>query len=244
MKNKESWKPGKFILTKKGLKASRDRKVVTIGSRFIADIQGKVYAEAIRSHARGLLLDVGCGSVPLYQFYRDYISDNICIDWVNSSHKTNYLDYEINLNNKIPLESNSFDTILATDVLEHLVNPECFWNEMARLLKEGGKIILAIPFMYWIHEPPHDYARYTEFQLTHFCQTNGLNVVSLEPYGGSVEVLLDIIAKHLSFSNILSFIHLIFSKAIRRLISGRKFYRKLTRRFPLGYLLIAEKKKI
>jgi SAM-dependent methyltransferase len=200
-----------------------------------------VYAQAIRTYARGLLLDLGCGSVPLYRFYRDYVTDNVCIDWAGTFHKTEHLDYECDLNREIPLPDHRFDTILATDVLEHIANPGGFWQEMARLLKPGGKIIVAVPFLYQVHEAPHDYARYTEYQLTRSCERHGLTVVSLEPYGGSVEVILDIIAKHLSFSKILSALHLAVSKFLSRLLAGRKVYKKIARRFPLGYVLISEK---
>jgi SAM-dependent methyltransferase len=243
VKNKETWKPGKFILTKQGLKASRDRREVSIGSRFICDIQAAVYERAIRRHARGVLLDLGCGKVPLYELYRDYVTENICVDWVETPHKSEYFDYEYDLNREIPLADNQFDTILATDVLEHIANPDCFWHEVARLVKPGGKVIIGAPFLYWLHEEPYDFARYSEYRLTLFCEQNGLTVVSLEAYGGSLEVVLDIIAKHLKFSRILSAVHLMMSKAVTRLFSGRKFINKTARRFPLGYCLVAEKPK-
>lgn len=69
MKNKESWFPSKFVRTERKYKASRNTKEVGIGSRFVADIQCSVYERALREHAHGLLLDLGCGRVPLYQIY-------------------------------------------------------------------------------------------------------------------------------------------------------------------------------
>lgn len=241
MKNKETWKPGKFVLTKYGLRASRDRQEVGIGSRFIGDIQAAVYERLIRTHARGILLDLGCGSVPLYELYRDYVTENICVDWAGTFHKSEHLDYEFDLNREIPLPDSRFDTILATDVLEHIADPGRFWQEAARLLKPGGKVLLGVPFLYQIHEAPYDFARYTEYRLTQFCEENRLTVVSLEPYGGSLEVVCDIIAKHLTFSIILSAVHLIVSKAVTGCFIGRMVFRKTARRFPLGYALVAEK---
>ena len=241
MRNREAWRPGRFLVTKKGLKASRDSRQVGLGSRFIGDLQGVEYARAIRSHARGLLLDLGCGNVPLYQFYRDLVTDNVCVDWVHTSHKSEHLDHECDLNQELPLPSGHFDTILATDVLEHIADPDRLWQEMSRLVRPGGKIILTVPFLYWIHEAPHDYARYTEFQLNRFCERHGLGVASLKACGGSVEAILDIIAKHLAFSRVLSAIHLGVSKGIVRLIAGREFYKRIARQFPLFYVLVAEK---
>lgn len=241
VKNKDAWKPGKFILTKHGLRASRDRREVGIGSRFIADIQAIVYELAIRTHTRGRLLDLGCGKVPLFELYRDYVTENICVDWAGSFHNSEHLDFEFDLNREIPLPDNQFDTILAADVLEHIANPDCFWHEMARLVKPGGKVILGVPFLYQLHEEPCDFARYSEYRLTMFCEQHGLEVVSLEAYGGSLEVIFDIIAKHLKFSRILSAVHLVVSKAISRFFMGKTFYKKIVRKFPLGYCLVAKK---
>lgn len=241
MKNKDLWTPSKFIKTKHGLKASRDVNHVAIGSRFVGDIQAAVYEHAIHMHACGVLLDLGCGNVPLYETYRDFVEEIICVDWEHSFHDNKYLDYVYDVNRKIPLPDNHFDTILTTDVLEHIAAPQQFWHEVARLLKPGGKVIMAVPFLYGIHEAPYDYARYTEYQISLACTQNGLKIIYLEPYGGSVEVILDIVAKHLKFSKLLSAIHLTVSKCLSRLLRGRQFYRKITRKFPLGYCLIAQK---
>ncbi len=225
-------------MTKHGCKASRD---VALSSRFIADILAKVYEALIKQHAHGLLLDLGCGKVPLYQVYKDYISDNICIDWANTLHKCPHLDYEFSLNQGIPLADEKFDTLLVTDVLEHISNPDLLWREMSRVLKPMGKLILGVPFLYRIHEAPHDYNRYTEYKLREFCESNGLTVIYLEPYGGSQEVMLDIIAKHIGFSKILSYLHLLFSKAFVSSIIGKKIFAKTSSKFPLGYCLVAQK---
>jgi len=199
LKNKHLWKPTKFVITGNGCRASRDPSQVWIGSRFVGDIAARVCEKVIKEHARGLLLDLGCGHVPLYEVYRNYVSNNVCIDWAGTWHKSPYLDYECDLNSLLPLPDGTFDTILLTDVLEHISNPRLLWNEMSRVLKPGGKIVCAVPFYYWLHEQPHDYFRYTEYALKMFCENNALAVLSLEPYGGAAEVLIDVVAKQLGF---------------------------------------------
>ena len=241
MKNEHLWKPGRFIPIGNRLIASRDRREVGVGSRFIGDIQAEVYARAIREHAKGSLLDIGCGRAPLYGLYKQYVNNIVCIDWADSPHDNLHLDYEFDINREIPLADNAFDTILATDVLEHLSNPDCFWRETARLLTVGGKIILGVPFLYHLHETPYDYARYSEYRLALFCRQNGLHILYLEPYGGSLEVLCDIIAKHVRFSMILSSVHLKASKALVRSFVGKFIFKKTAGQFPLGYCLVAKK---
>lgn len=241
MKNTQLWKPTKFIITRRGCRSSPEPNAVTIGSRFITGIVAKVYEKAIREYARGRLLDLGCGKVPLYYIYKDYVSENICIDWAKSGCKSPYVDIEADLNQGIPLNGEGFDTILATDLLEHLHAPDKIWKDMTRLLKPQGKIIIGVPFFYWIHEEPYDYYRYTEHRLRMFCDSNNLKVISLEPYGGPPEIIIDIIAKLISSHKFLSSVHLFLSNLFIKAFRRRKTLENSSRKWPLGYCLIAQK---
>ncbi len=62
---------------------------------------------------------------------------------------------------EIPLEDGSFDTVLMTEVLEHLEEPARGLAEAGRLLRPGGKLILTTPFMWPLHEEPRDFFRYS-----------------------------------------------------------------------------------
>ena len=115
------------------------------------------------------------------------------------------------------------------------------------LTRAGGKLVLGVPFLYWLHEVPHDYYRYTEFALRRFCQRSGLRVVELVPYGGLPEVLLDLISKDLNFFPRQLAVALRPLHAMASLLSKTKPIRKLSERtkssLPLGYVLSAEKSK-
>ncbi len=65
----------------------------------------------------------------------------------------------------IPFKDAAFDIVLCISVLEHLEEPAKAIEEMKRVLKPGGKIIVSVPFMYPIHESPGDYWRFTKFGL-------------------------------------------------------------------------------
>jgi SAM-dependent methyltransferase len=246
VKNSERWHPTKFISTARGLRASRDRKQLSIGSRFITDIVAQWYERAIRAHARGRLLDMGCGHVPLYGTYRDLVQENICIDWANSLHTRIHLDYELDLGGKLPFQDGSFDTVLLTDVLEHLPEPQDAMGEVGRILRWGGKLIIGVPFFYWIHEQPHDYHRYTEFALRRMCHLSGLSVVELEAYGGLPEVLCDLTSKGLEeLPRPLPALLRPFHTAASLLAAAWPVcqlagWSKLS--FPLGYVVVAEKR--
>jgi len=149
------------------------------------------------------------------------------------------VDVACDLNQPIPFVSNSFDTIVVSDVMEHLADYETVWSELARLLRPSGKLIVGVPFLYWLHEDPHDYFRPTEFALRRFCERHGLRVIVLEPYGGALDVVFDIVAKHLAVSTILARAFYWTGRATLPL--GRRLLARTERKFPLGYLLVAER---
>lgn len=238
MKNIDLWKPSKFVPTSKGWIPSPDRKEVGIGSRFVAAVQITNYISCIRTYASGKLLDLGCGKVPYYGIYRELVSENICVDWNDNQHLESALD----LNKELPFPDERFDTILCTDVLEHIINPSGLFAEMTRILQPGGNIILCVPFFYGLHEEPHDYYRYTEHCLRNFGDVNGLEILFLESYGGAPEIILDIFAKMLSSHLFLSALHLCLSLKFVRSRMGISISKWTKKRFPLGYCFVARKK--
>ena len=64
-----------------------------------------------------------------------------------------------------PFGDNEFDSILTTQVLEHVFTPEIFVAELNRVLKPGGKMLLTVPFVWDEHEEPFDFGRYSSFGL-------------------------------------------------------------------------------
>jgi SAM-dependent methyltransferase len=248
MKRQEEWRPSKFVAVNGRYRASRDPKEVAPASRLITDRLAVVYEAALREHARGALLDLGCGQVPLFGVYRDLVSDVTCVDWA-ARGEVSHLDLEADLNQPLTLPDGGFDTVLATDVFEHVSHPRRVFREISRLLRPEGTLIAGVPFLYWIHEEPHDYYRYTEFALRHLCKESGLKVSSVEPYGGAPEILFDTLAKTLSYGRL-------GTMAVGRWMAGgttllgqacgasavwRRVSRATARSFPLGYCLIAIK---
>ncbi len=241
MKHPELWRPSKFVPHRGGWRASRDPVEVGLGTRLTGDRVARVYHRVIEAHARGRLLDLGCGKVPLYGMYRDRVDEVVCVDWPETPHPSPHLDHQLDLNRELPLPDSAHDTILLTDVLEHIARPDVLWREMARLLAPAGRLIVTVPFLYWIHEAPHDHFRYTEHRLRLYCDDHGLELLELEPYGGSPEVLADLLAKHLGFSRVLSAVHSACARALLALPPVRALSRKTARKLPLGYWLVAGK---
>ena len=241
MKNPESWRPTKFVMSRQRLRASRNPEHVAPASWFIADVLAARYETLLRRHARGRLLDLGAGEVPLYGCYRGLVDTATCVDWSHTPHPCRHLDHQLDLNQPLPLGDAQYDTVLLTDVLEHVQRPAQLFGEIHRLLAPAGKLLLTVPFFYWIHEAPHDYARYTAFMLRRFSEDSGLSVEELEATGGSPEIFLDMLAKHLSWSDKLAQVQGRLARCALGLPGVAAASRYTSRWFPQGYVLVAQK---
>jgi SAM-dependent methyltransferase len=246
MKNPDQWQPGKFVIRNGHLRASRDGREVSAGSRLAADLVANAYERHVGAHARGRLVDLGCGKVPLYAAYRDLVTETVCVDWANSLHGGLHVDVACDLSQTLPFPDGRFDTVILSDVLEHVAEPQALWGEIARILDRNGKLLLNVPFMYGLHEQPHDYYRYTEFALRRFAASVGLQVLVLDRLGGAPEVLADIAAKTLLR---LPAIGARMAVAIQRCAAlfactsiGRKLSAATAEQLPLGYFLVARKR--
>ncbi len=238
MPNSQTWAATKAELHNGRWRASRDPAEVTVGSRIIGDILIDAYERLLRTHARGVLVDVGCGKAPYFGIYRGIVTKSVGVDWESSIHTSDQVDIKCDLNEKIALPDAFADTVLCTDVLEHLFEPQLAWNEIARILKPGGKAIIGVPFLYWIHEAPYDYHRYTSFALRKYATAAGLRVESLEAAGGLSQVLADLLCKSVRPGLLQSLVDRACRTALR--VSMRKNTRSDTP-FPLCYVLVVSK---
>ena len=135
---------------------------------------------------KGILLDLGCGEMP----YRHYILANssvtkyIGMDIENPIYQK---DTKPNLfwdGKKIPIEENSIDTIMATELFEHLPDIQSVLDEINRVLKPGGMLFFTVPFLWPLHDVPYDEYRYTPFALERHLKKAGLDSIEIKPYGG------------------------------------------------------------
>jgi SAM-dependent methyltransferase len=183
--------------------------------------------------------------VPLYGSYRRLVSSVTCVDWAHSPHARRHVDVEADLGAARPFADASFDTLILSDVLEHVAQPERLRREMARLLAPGGHAFVNVPFLYGIHEAPHDYYRYTEFALRRFAERAGLATRVLVAIGGSLHVFADLLAKHLARLPALGTPLAIGVQALVTALDGVAFGRRIAERsaahFPLGYFMVVER---
>lgn len=244
MKREDLWTPSKYVRLNGRLRASRDPNIVGIGSRLNVDRLGALFEEHLPTHCCGDLLDLGCGAVPLFGLYRPYAKSVTCVDWEGSLHTNPHIDLCCDLSQPLPLPSSGFDTVILSDVLEHLPNPDLLWDEMQRILRPDGKLILSVPFYYWLHEEPHDYYRYTRHALERYCRLHDFHVLIIVEVGGAPEILADIVAKlSMRFLGRTGRFVAIAVQRISSILDASRRWREFSKRsagsFPLGYFLVA-----
>jgi SAM-dependent methyltransferase len=241
MKAVEEWRPSKFVLEKGQLLPSDDPAELGIGSRIVAECMAAQYQLALQKYAHGRLLDLGCGKVPLYAVYRDLVDEAVCVDWQSGLHGSKHVDFFRDLNKDLELPANSFDTVILSDVLEHIRMPEKLIGQIHGLLRAGGVAILGVPFFYWIHEEPYDFFRYTKFALAAMAEEAGFEVCYLEETGGAPEILADLAGKLMSPVPIIQKSFVRCARMMRRTSIAKRLTARTRVRFPLGYLMVARK---
>ena len=246
MINIDDWAPSKFVFHRGHLRATRDTRELNVASRLIADLTARLYEEYIPACCRGKLIDLGCGKVPFFEAYRGYFDSVTCVDWPGSAHGSQFIDVAHDLTKPLPFPDQEFDTVLLSDVLEHIPEPQQLCNEMARILRPGGVCLMNTPFFYWLHEIPNDYYRFTEFAIRKLLENASFEIVVVKATGGTPEILTDILAKHISQIPVLgnpaaAALQWITGIFVRTL-PGRKISMSTARSFPLSYFVVAKKK--
>jgi SAM-dependent methyltransferase len=90
----------------------------------------------------------------------------------------------------IPEKDASFDAVLCTEVLEHLPDPVRALDEMARLLRPGGTLIVTAPFWSLTHFAPFHYATgFNRYFYELHLDRLGLDVVDMIPNGNFFECI-------------------------------------------------------
>lgn len=89
---------------------------------------------------------------------------------------------------KLPFRDACIDAAVCLEVAEHVSNPQRLLSEINRVLKPGGLLFISVPFLYPIHDAPHDFQRFTCHGLRSIVETSGLEVLDIRSKAGSVRI--------------------------------------------------------
>jgi SAM-dependent methyltransferase len=172
----------------------------------------------------GRVLDVGSSNSPYKQYlpYTDYKTldankhskPDICCD----IHQINW-------------ELNYFDTVIATEVLEHLCEPQKAVEEIHKVMKPGGICILSTRFIYAYHPEPQDYYRFSQDSLKYLLKD--FSQVEIYPHGNRIQAIWQIINNNV-YNRKLGFFLNIFNPLIARINFKDE-------KFPCGFVVWAQK---
>ncbi|MCC9061725.1 class I SAM-dependent methyltransferase [Flavobacterium piscisymbiosum] len=141
---------------------------------------------AFDKYASGDSLDIGCGNKPYEKKISCLVNKYIGCDIVQSS--LNKVDIIAPADN-IPLESNTFNTVISTQTIEHVGNHQGLVDEAFRLLKPGGHFILSGPFNWQLHEEPYDFFRFSKHGFELILKKSGFEMIELKENGGMWSVV-------------------------------------------------------
>lgn len=147
-------------------------------------------------HARGELLDYGCGGQPYRALFETRVARYVGADV--SLARGIVPDVLFEPGKAVPLDDGTFDTIVSTQVLEHVADPAFYVSECARLLRADGTLLISVPMQWRHHEVPFDYWRFTRFGIEELLVSHGFKVESTTPCGGVYALLGQILASHLA----------------------------------------------
>ncbi len=130
------------------------------------------------------ILDVGAGPCKYKHLFKhcNYKAHDFA-QYNGEEFQYGELDYISDINN-IPVENESFDVILCTEVLEHVPRPDLAIAEFSRILKPTGLVILTAPLGSSIHMAPyHYYGGFSPFWYQYFLSLNSFEIESIEKNG-------------------------------------------------------------
>ena len=135
----------------------------------------------------GIILDVGCGQMPYKSMLlssESSIEKYIGLDLIDNKYSNCSLPDVLWDGISIPLANEAVDCAIATEVFEHCPYPEIIMKEINRVLKPEGVLFFTVPFLWPLHDIPHDEYRYTPFSLERHLKHAGFAKIDLKALGG------------------------------------------------------------
>ena len=95
--------------------------------------------------------------------YKPYFPNSFAVTKRRDVDANMYMDLYYNDLSKI--DDNSYDIILCTGLLEHVPEPSILINNLHRILKKNGKLILSASAVFSVHEGPNNFFHFTVFGM-------------------------------------------------------------------------------
>jgi len=131
--------------------------------------------ELAKLSKQSVLVDVGAGQSHFRRLFEPF--ETVPIDFYPYPKVAVVCDFGKGL----PLKDASADILVLSNVLEHMAQPLVLLQECRRILKPGGVLLGAVPFLIEVHQRPYDFYRYTDVALEKLLQESRFSRVEVEP---------------------------------------------------------------
>ena len=132
---------------------------------------------AVVRNLRGVVLDIG-GARGTYD--ADATNANIVVADI-FRRPQNHITADAGA---LPISTGTLGGILCISVLEHADEPFRLITEANRVLVAGGVLFLSVPWLFETHMEPHDYWRFSQYQLQKWADETGFIVENITPANG------------------------------------------------------------
>lgn len=175
----------------------------TLRGDFAHYVVRKSILQSIRKYLpefRGKVVDLGCGDMPYKEMIlsQKRVTDYISIDWPGTKYYHNQPNFFWD-GITIPLENESVDCVLLTEVIEHLDNPTAVLKEIRRILRPGGIVTGTTPFIWPLHEVPNDMHRLSPFGVKRIMADAGYTSYEVTGMGGWRTAFAQFMSAYIAF---------------------------------------------
>ncbi len=139
--------------------------------------------EISKEFFKGSFIDIGCGIMPYKKIIMPQVFNYMGVDIHNETYASvvqpdKYWDGKV-----LPFKDEEFDSGMLIEVLEHTPEPESVLKECSRVLKKNSHMLITVPFLWNLHDVPHDEYRYTPYSLNRMINNTGFKVIKLKSFG-------------------------------------------------------------
>ena len=133
------------------------------------------------------VLDCGCGTGPMIEILCDnypeknYVGLDLTPEMIKKAQEKNLPNTKFVVGDceKLPFEDESFDVVICTNSFHHYPNPQAFFDNVYRVLKKGGRLILrdytSFGFVVWL-------MNHIEMPLARLCGHGDVRVYKKQEY--------------------------------------------------------------
>jgi SAM-dependent methyltransferase len=131
----------------------------------------------VARYLKGRMLNAGCGNRDLAGIAAIGAATSV----VNYDVSSKIPGAVLGPLSRTPFGDQEFDAILCNAVLEHVPGIDTVMRELVRILKRGGHLVVAVPFLQPYHPDPTDFRRYTRAGLEELGALHDLRVIEMLP---------------------------------------------------------------